>query len=469
MGNREANSLPLCQIRKIVHYLYESFWPLPPKTPPSSYNDSIWRDPEPEWDEHGNEAAQPRFTLDELRSKPLYFWLDTLCIPVEERDRDLRRAAIRNMRAVYYRALRVIVLDATLLNTPGTLDTLSTAEWLGRIAASPWSRRYWTLQEALLAKKLYIRFKDTAIQKLGVRTDDAEAEQIYSRCFDNEVEYHIDQIDFGMRSKAYLWPYESRVSSVWSMLTSRIASHKIDETICVATMLDMDTKPLLEIDTGPNEEAIAETRLRKLWEMYEKFPLGVLCRPALKFADPPWAFARMEDCAAIVPPTLVPATQQDGSLHFVHHGFVITEPLHHTPTGVIAVVLDGETYFIRQNAKNGNGPWSGHEASDGIHLASRIDFQAPGTRIAVVLSQDYPEPVTACLGALISINAYDDIIDGNVLQGRYLRAVSIFKAGSPPDQRAFPPWSDAETEEKTKLHDARWTPTEQKWIVRGVS
>lgn len=410
-------------------------WMLVSKTPPTRYFDSIWK---PDVTAENNS----KFTAEELNSAPLYFWMDTLCVPPN--DKALRKAAIKNMRAVYNRANRVFVLDADLLATSGTRESLSAQEFLARITASSWVRRYWTLQEALLAKNLLFQFADEAIRIIDPPD---QKENIYLHFYDNEIGYYANNTDFMMRNRALSSSEHDKVESIWSSLGERSTSHKADELICVATLLDMDLGKLLDLDE--------EKRIAPFWKMYTEFPLGVLCRPAEKVDDPavPWAFANISDCATLVPPTIVTATQRNGILRFSHHGFVISEQLRHTPALVVTVKIDEDIYLIRQNLRSSNKPWSG------------IDFTAVGTRFAVVLGQNRPETITACLGALIQVPTedFDGTSPENVLKGIYLRAVSVVKAGSDFDIIT----AEMQAIDRETTYNGLWIPSQQQWEVHS--
>ena len=375
-------------------------------------------------------------------------------MPIEGSDVELRRAAIRNIRAVYSRAIRLLVLDASLIDIPGTLKSSTPQEILARIAASKWMRRYWTLVEGLLAKTVYFQFGECAL-KIGNET--GRSENYDSYFFDDEISHHVDSTDLRIKQNARLLPYWQRVASVWTALRNRIAGVKADETICVATLLDMDLEPLLEVGHESGSRSLVEERMRRLWAMYEEFPLGVLCRPAEKLDDPtqPWAFAHMEDCIKLVPPTLKAASVKGKTLSFSHHGLILKTPLKRRPSSVIRIHIEGEVYFIRQNLKNRNAAWA------------KEQFDSSTEVLGVILGQDDPEPVTACLGALVSVSGHVDEMNINVLEGRYLRSVSLIKQGSAFDYRSNPPWTAIEELEKEFVQYAQWTHQEQIWKIRG--
>ncbi|GAD92482.1 hypothetical protein AN2408.2 [Paecilomyces variotii No. 5] len=86
----------------------------------------------------------------------LLFWMDTLCIPVENQYRKDRSKAIKLIKKTFENAFRVLVLDAELQGAPLSAPT----ESFMRITISPWRRRLWTLQEAVCAQRLYVKFMD---------------------------------------------------------------------------------------------------------------------------------------------------------------------------------------------------------------------------------------------------------------------------------------------------------------------
>lgn len=411
------------------------------RTQPTTYLDSVWK--------HDELADDQRmFTAEDFNSAPLYFWIDTLCVPPRKQDRDLRKATIKNMRAVYNRANRVFVFDADLLATRGTHSSLSHQEILARVTASSWIRRYWTLQESLLAKKLLFQLAEEAVR---IIQPPDQTETLYLHFYDNEIGYYAMDDNFMMRYRTGNHSELQKIARVWSSITGRTTSHQADEVICVATLLDMDLGELLDLDE--------DARVGQLWRMYTEFPLGVLCRPAEKLEDPkqPWALAHMSDCAMIPSPTFVPVTQRNGVLQFQHHGLVIPQQLLRSPTSIIAVTIDGEAYFIRENLKSNNKSWEG------------IDFTSTVSRFAVVIGQNSPREIDGCLGALIKVKAEDVARIGRaeVLEGQYLRAVSVVKKGSQFDVTPTAGRGTVEDTDRETIYHGTWLLSEQEWEIRG--
>ncbi|KAF1962801.1 hypothetical protein CC80DRAFT_97815 [Byssothecium circinans] len=140
-GNPSANSLPNCTLRQLKLWLENL--PLP------TY-------------EVGYTFAGKRFDASRLHfiTTTSWFWMDTLCIPVEERHRHLRNAHINDMASVYAGASQVLTLDTELLATKAST---SATEILARIAFCTWSRRSWTFQEGALGPGTVFQLKDVAV------------------------------------------------------------------------------------------------------------------------------------------------------------------------------------------------------------------------------------------------------------------------------------------------------------------
>jgi hypothetical protein len=85
--------------------------------------------------------------------RPVPFYIDTLCVPLAGR---AKRIALRNMRALFGLAEKVLVLDSDLGRTRSGLPQ----EDLIRMRISVWMKRLWTVQECAVSQDVYFRFKD---------------------------------------------------------------------------------------------------------------------------------------------------------------------------------------------------------------------------------------------------------------------------------------------------------------------
>lgn len=137
----------------------------------------------------------------------LLFWMDTLCIPVQEEHREVRSLAIKSMKSIYEGAFRVLVLDRELQASPQGVST----EAFMRISLSPWMRRLWTLQEGVCAQRLYIKFAD------GILDVQAEYEK-------NSNNYRKlgGWLDPQKRQISFRLPFAQARSLYWGFLTLRV-------------------------------------------------------------------------------------------------------------------------------------------------------------------------------------------------------------------------------------------------------
>jgi hypothetical protein len=85
------------------------------------------------------------------------FWIDGLCIPDAG---GMRKLAIGLMAQTYRDAAALLVLDKGLQMCSFTAPL---EEKLLRVLVSGWMQRLWTLQEAVLAKKLVFLFSDALV------------------------------------------------------------------------------------------------------------------------------------------------------------------------------------------------------------------------------------------------------------------------------------------------------------------
>jgi hypothetical protein len=85
--------------------------------------------------------------------QPVPFYIDTLCVPLAGQ---AKRRALRNMRALFGLAEKVMVLDSDLRRTRSGLPQ----EDLTRMRISVWTKRLWTVQECAVSQAVYFLFKD---------------------------------------------------------------------------------------------------------------------------------------------------------------------------------------------------------------------------------------------------------------------------------------------------------------------
>jgi hypothetical protein len=185
---------------------------------------------------------------------------------------------VGQMREVYARAERVLVLDSSLLSCTSKAKY---AELNMRILCSRWIRRLWTVQEAVLPRRLIFQFKD------GPYMNQDGSIAMYTRNKDLKVNY------FNTIGYFASLPFDNykiltgiqRTRNIWmGLLKNRAVSVKTDEPVCGAILMDFDMKTLLAFEK--------KDRMREFWRMHEDgVPLDILYVPGERLRDPAFSWA----------------------------------------------------------------------------------------------------------------------------------------------------------------------------------
>ena len=141
----------------------------------------------------------------------------------------MRREAISLMRDTYQKAEKVLVLDAELEATDHR--EMDFTELLARIVCSGWTRRLWTLQEAFLARTLWIQFRDGAVNidervnAMNEKVPNISTSKLYA---------FLKASYFGMRiGQAVSAPDpQFSIRSLAMTLPGRLTSNYEDEPVC---------------------------------------------------------------------------------------------------------------------------------------------------------------------------------------------------------------------------------------------
>ncbi|OCT47828.1 hypothetical protein CLCR_11275 [Cladophialophora carrionii] len=129
---------------------------------------------------------------------PSHFWIDTLCVPVQEENKHLRKKCPRDMWRIYESSCHVHLNN--------------------------WDHRLWTYQECIMARKRLIRYADKTVDHVSI-----------------EADFYRDK----------LWASGS-VADPLPPLASQIAARstsKSDEMLCLATIMRLDIEPFLNAET----------------------------------------------------------------------------------------------------------------------------------------------------------------------------------------------------------------------------
>ncbi|KAK1962844.1 hypothetical protein LY78DRAFT_660871, partial [Colletotrichum sublineola] len=258
------------------------------------------------------------------------FWMDTLCVPVHPNSRYLRKRAIAQMSDIYGGAAGVMVLDQVLLKRP-TGHTLP--EMLIAIALSPWAGRLWTLQEAVLAKRVHVLLEsgnavdidmlvNEFMMHLTGRTNNTLNTRFYSTIAQTVIEFwrsirpYTSSSVIGIPIQVSPSPALSTstrgiksasAATILTQLPLRSTSRPSDETVCIATLLGMDVMRLLEIETESMDQT-CEKRMIRLLSDLTYIPCSLIFSPGPKLSTPGFRWA---------PRTLL--QRQSGDLSAVVH------------------------------------------------------------------------------------------------------------------------------------------------------
>ncbi|KAL7917865.1 hypothetical protein ACQKWADRAFT_305659 [Trichoderma austrokoningii] len=254
LGNPRANSLPRCQVKRVAQLIA---------------------------------SLQDQVEVEQTEYKTKYrIWIDTLCCPIEL---ESKLIALERIAGVYRNAAHVLVLDATLTGLHSQ-DT-HPAELLLRIyCASPWMRRLWTLQEGILPRSLYVQFADNAVRgydlivKLFVAGNE---DPRYMRIWQDVMNAYNELQGFRFENGA-MESTRPRLIALQRALQFRTVSVASDESLCISTLMSLDTKYIAATSD-------AETRMIRTWELLSKMYGGLPPR-LIFYADevlstPGWRWA----------------------------------------------------------------------------------------------------------------------------------------------------------------------------------
>jgi len=205
----------------------------------------------------------------------LLLWIDTLCCPLEPHD--LKVQALAMMQETYKDAEHVLVFDSALEKTDhASLDYL---EILARMLTSDWMRRLWTLQEAFLAKNLWVQFSRAAIiiDQLLIEHNKID-ERVEALMMYNFTRNFV----FTIRRRRAVKPssHTFHIHTLALGILGRSVTEPSDEALCVSTILGLDRGNAASVARAPPEQ-----RMKILWDHWSKSTHGIPGR--IIFSDSP--------------------------------------------------------------------------------------------------------------------------------------------------------------------------------------
>jgi hypothetical protein len=218
----------------------------------------------------------------ENQSNKIFWWCDTLCVPVGDEYKPARRKAIISMRQIYQKASKVLVLDGDLSTRSGYC---SIVEIYIRIVTSTWMRRLWTLQEGYVAEDLYFQFQEgpVSLKKLQASVIEmaSSVPDFLYWWYDNDFTEYLGIFTVDYSEHRHLVP-----TAIFRNVQWRSTSWEGDETICLSNLYGLDITSLLEI---PDSEY--EARMVWFLENLGHFPPSILFQqdPRLSIEHFRWA------------------------------------------------------------------------------------------------------------------------------------------------------------------------------------
>jgi hypothetical protein len=259
LGNPRSNYLPLCQLSRL-------YWLI--------------------------RSLQMQSTLSPS-SEAVYFWMDTLCCPPTPQHKSLKNAVVSQMRDIYAKADKVLVLDAEVqkFQTGNCFE-----ETFARILCSNWMKRAWTLQEAIFAKRLFVPFQDGIIDMQGSWDGHFLDRNVLNKWpTDEGPGLELDRLCFLMGRFYFNFKTiqksdgEERFARAWNELGMRATSKPKDILVIFVTILKTfgwSKSTFLEF-----LEMSANEKMKKLLKSQKRLPIKILADPGPKLQDAYFSWA----------------------------------------------------------------------------------------------------------------------------------------------------------------------------------
>ncbi|ESK91662.1 het domain protein [Moniliophthora roreri MCA 2997] len=178
-------------------------------------------------------------------------WMDGLCIPGGRGLRELRKRAIGLMAQTYRDATAVLVVDSSIRSCP--IDA-PLEEKLLRIRTSGWVQHLWTLQEALLARKLVFQFSDGLVHVEELMPRGEEFFDVLKMNLASEI-YRLQK----RNAPVAMARSEFGLGDVARALQWRTTSRLEDETLAISGLVGIDA---FELVNAPPDQRMRLLLLR---------------------------------------------------------------------------------------------------------------------------------------------------------------------------------------------------------------
>ncbi|KAK8087907.1 hypothetical protein PG997_002868 [Apiospora hydei] len=200
------------------------------------------------------------------QSADVPFWIDVICLPTQVKSKNLALAQLRN---IFSQAKATIVWDRNFIMGEYKTDIIKMNV---QLRLGVWSRRLWTLLEAVLSKDIHLAFGDGRLSGLD---DLNTAKQVAKRTRSDPYHYIPKAADpfteatWSLRKALQEQPHEEKaprkqkslVLQAWLAVQFYGPRNPEDEPFILASMLGLDPKPVLEIQDARNKDILAAKRM----------------------------------------------------------------------------------------------------------------------------------------------------------------------------------------------------------------
>ena len=443
LGNPYANTIPKCRASWFYNVLYHVY---------------PFEDAEQSEIGGSSSARTPCYL-----GRTFYFWLDTLCIPLEAISKRHRDLAIKLMARTYNWSHIVLVLDSELQQYD--CRTISTQETLFRILCSGWMRRVWTIHEAVLSKRLIVLFGDDvfdvdrAVSELRGQTEGPDALDPLM----NEA------CRFLVQTRAISYAHRPvSFALAWSVMQARQTSIMGDEAICFANMLRLDPTEILKLSRSDtvSKEASAKRQasaMKVLFSLLEQVPEAVLWNLGPRLLEDGYRWAPSSFHGGFPVNMTHKSTRRDeNGLHVVSLGLLLyglwRDPDINRECSY--EVLDSKLHFELIVY----GKW--HQVKsfdrDGRHPLMDVEHFDDEAQLGLIADLNYQILDTSPKAALVSIKRWE----GTAIKCRYERLVRLRYASCCANaERVCAGPHVAQDDQDGLKRTARWTSADQEWHV----
>ncbi|KAE9373224.1 hypothetical protein N431DRAFT_482315 [Stipitochalara longipes BDJ] len=293
LGNPNSNALPQCQLEWLSTCLE--------RLPSHGYQGIYYNN-------YGGIAVDAggldAISRSKMNKEAPRFWMDTLCIPVDDEYAELRTEAINKMAAYYAQATGALILDSELQRL--RIAVHEAEEVLARIANCAWAGRCWTMQEGAISPICYFQCADGALQldgtdhskqvsrlldtsasgntmgligqsigeigrrmgqevqgwvakKRNAHVDASELNKLFLRIILDDFQvrqrkFERRDIDSAMRFNETVQNY--RFVTIWNQLSQRTTTKFEDIYIIVANLLDFNAGQIMKLPTNERMKTI---------------------------------------------------------------------------------------------------------------------------------------------------------------------------------------------------------------------